>query len=67
VPSLQGYAAPVFQPLFLYARTLVFMIVLWAEGLLLYHLRDYKSNDYCTAYSYGWPYPWRIDNCECDG
>ena len=29
-----------------------------------------SENDYfqsCTTKAYGWPTPWRIDNCECEG
>ncbi|RBP44563.1 hypothetical protein DES53_104384 [Roseimicrobium gellanilyticum] len=50
-----------------HARTLVFFIALGAAGWFLYAHRNDKENEYCTTYSYGSPFPWRIENCECDG
>lgn len=53
--------------MFRYVRTKVFLMALAAAGLVLYSQRNNEYPDYCTTKAYGWPLPWRIDNCECDG
>jgi hypothetical protein len=52
-----------------YAPTIVFAMALSAAGLFLYLQRNSSNTmyEYCTTKAYGVPFPWRIDNCECDG
>lgn len=51
------------------ATILVFLISVLAAALLVYSWRHTQNGTYehCTTRAFGWPFPWRIDNCECDG
>lgn len=48
---------------------LVFLLSLLLGGWIVYSLRDTRNGwyEFCTTRAYGWPFAWRIDNCECDG
>jgi hypothetical protein len=47
----------------------VFLLSLLLGGLIVYSLRDARNGwyEFCTTQTYGWPFAWRIENCECDG
>jgi hypothetical protein len=47
-------------------RWLIFVI---AGGVLLGWCLAGRNGwfSYCTTVAYGWPLPWRIDHCLCDG
>lgn len=47
------------------------VLSLWLSvgGAYMYSQRNARNDVYevCTTRAYGWPYPWKIENCECDG
>lgn len=47
----------------------IFLTSLLVGSLLLYSQRHARNDyfEYCTTKAYGLPYPWRIENCPCDG
>jgi hypothetical protein len=47
----------------------VFLLSLLVSGGYVHSQRNARNNlfEYCTTKAHGWPYPWRIDNCPCDG
>ena len=47
----------------------VFSVTLAIASAYVYSQREARnrSYEYCTTRAYGWPFPSRIDNCECDG
>ena len=47
----------------------VFAISVLLGGLIVYSLRHTRNDwyEFCTTRAFGWPFAWRIDNCECDG
>jgi hypothetical protein len=51
------------------AAILLFLISMVVGGLLIYSTRHARNDlyEYCTTRAFGWPFPWRIDHCECDG
>ena len=46
-----------------------FLLSVLLGGLTVYSLRHTRNDfyEYCTTRAFGWPFAWRIDNCECDG
>lgn len=47
----------------------IFLASLLAGSLLVYSQRNARNDyfEYCTTKAYGFPYPWLIENCPCDG
>lgn len=47
----------------------VFLLSLLLVGFSVYSLRHTRNDfyEFCTTKAFGWPFAWRIDNCECDG
>jgi hypothetical protein len=47
----------------------VFVLTLLISGSYVYSQRNARNSfgEFCTTRIYGWPFPTRIDNCECDG
>jgi hypothetical protein len=47
----------------------VFMGSIFLGGWYVYSHRDSRNDSYefCTTRACGRPFPWKIENCECDG
>ncbi|WP_157211029.1 hypothetical protein [Verrucomicrobium spinosum] len=47
----------------------IFLTSLLAGSLLVCSQRNARNGyfEYCTTKAYGFPYPWLIENCPCDG
>ena len=47
----------------------VFLLTLLISGSYVYSQRTARNQfeEYCTTRAYGWPFPNRIEHCECDG
>jgi hypothetical protein len=47
----------------------IFVLTLLVSGSYVYSQRNARNSfgEFCTTRVYGWPFPTRIENCECDG
>jgi hypothetical protein len=47
----------------------ILLTSLLAGSLLVYSQRNARNDyfEYCTTKAYGFPYPWLIESCPCDG
>lgn len=44
------------------------LLIWWLVlGTWVWAKRDDRHPDVCTSVTYGFPFPWIIQNCECDG
>ncbi|MGJ8696205.1 MAG: hypothetical protein ACSHYF_07795 [Verrucomicrobiaceae bacterium] len=50
-------------------KLMVFFLVVVVGGVVLFSLKGGRNLffEYCTTKAYGFPFPWKIENCECDG
>lgn len=47
----------------------IFLVSVLLSSLIVYSLRHTRNDwyEFCTTHAFGWPFAWRIENCECDG